>query len=274
MVARAASIMMIAGLGYAQAPGADEQLAIVHQLRANALAYTKALPNFICTQVTKRFVDYTGVGDTWKLLDTVEEQLTYFDGHERYKILRVNGKPSNPNGLGQGVTSSGEFGSTLRDIFDPASGAAFTWERFEQLRGRPTDVFSFRVDRAHSAAVLTVSGVATVVGYRGLVYADRDRKIVLRITTEADSPEDSPLQNVTHLLDYGHALIGREDFLLPLHGELRLRMPEQLLRDSQRRLRARVIAIRNEVDFSNYRKYAADSEIRFDSAEPPAKKDR
>ncbi len=214
--------------------------------------------------MTKRFVDYTGARDTWKLLDTIEEQLTYFDGRERYKMLHVNGKPPNASGIGQGVTSSGEFGSTLRDIFDPASGTAFTWERFEELRGRTMDVFSFRVDRAHSAAALNVSGVATVVSYRGLVYADRDRKTVLRISTKADSPEGSPLQNVTHLLDYGHALIGREDFLLPLHGELRLRMPEQLLRDSQKRLRARMIAIRNEVDFSNYRKYAADSAIRFE----------
>jgi hypothetical protein len=266
MVARAASIMMIASLCGAQAPDAAEQLAIIHQVRANALAYTKALPNFICTQVTKRFVDYTGAGDTWKRLDTVEEQLTYFDGRERYKILRVNGKAPNANGAGQGVTSSGEFGSTLRDIFNPSSGTAFTWERLDELRGRQTDVFSFRVDRTHSAAVLNVSGVATVVGYRGSVYTDRAGKTVMRITTEADSPDDSPLQNVTHLLDYGHALIGREDFVLPLHGELRLRMPEQLLRDSQRRLKARMIAIRNEVDFSNYQKYAADSKIRFDPA--------
>ena len=77
-------------------------------------------------------------------------------------------------------------------------------------------------------AVLNVSGVATVVGYRGLIYADRDRKTVLRISTEADSPQDSPLQNVTHLLDYGHALIGREEFLCTFPAN-RLRMPEQTL---------------------------------------------
>lgn len=258
----AALWLILAGLARAQAPDSAEQLAILHDLRANALAYTRSLPDFICTQVTKRFVDYTGAGGDSKALDTIEEQLTYFDRREQYKTLRVNGKPPGAKGAGQGITSSGEFGSTLRQIFDPSSGTAFTWERFEPLRGRNATVFSFRVARERSTAVLSVPGASMIVGFHGLIFADPQRT-VMRITTEAEAPQNSPLQEVTHVLDYGYALVGREQFLLPLHGELRLRMPEELLRDSRRRLKSRVILARNEVDFLNYRKYAAESAIKF-----------
>ena len=259
-------------LNGAQAPDAAEQSSYLKEVRAKALAYSNELPNFVCTRVTERFRDYLGTGKDWKAVDTIEEQLTYFERREKGTLLRVNGKPPTAEGTGVGITSSGEFGSTLRMIFDPSSGTAFTWQRIENLRGRAMEVFSFYVDRGHSSAILDVPRAAAVVSFRGLVYADRETKRVMRITTEAESPEGAPLQHVIHVLDYGSVLIGGQQYFVPFHDELRLQMPVELLGDTRKRLKSRMVAIRNEVDFRDYRKYSVDSDLRFDSGDPAAKK--
>ena len=58
--------------------------------------------------------------------------------------------------------------------------------------------------------------------------------------------------------------VGGEEFLLPLHTEMHVRAPESLVRDGVRRLQARQVLMRNETDFVLYRKYTADTEIKFD----------
>ena len=67
----------------------SEQKQILDQLAEQALNYTANLPNFICTQLTRRHVDPTGT-ENYSLADTVQEQLTYFDRHESYKVTMVN----------------------------------------------------------------------------------------------------------------------------------------------------------------------------------------
>jgi hypothetical protein len=73
------------------------------------------------------------------------------------------------------------------------------------------------------------------------------------------------MQDISHTIDYGRVPIGGEEFLLPLHSEMRLRVPESMLRDGKRRLMSRDVLIRNQTDFVLYRKYAAESGITFDS---------
>ena len=71
--------------------------------------------------------------------DVIQEQLAYFDHKENYVVKMYNGK-SVANGdhlqFG-GVTSSGEFGSMMSNIFDPESGAEFTWDRWHTLAQGP-----------------------------------------------------------------------------------------------------------------------------------------
>jgi hypothetical protein len=254
-------------------PDATDLTPLIAAIRQNALGYSRNLPNFICTQQTLRSVDPTGTGLKWEKRDTLELQLTYFGLRENYRLVAVNGKPpKQKNPLGMGVVSSGEFGSMLDQLFEPEAGAAFTWLRSETLRGRPTHVFSLRVDQSRSIARVSVPGRQITVGYHGQVFADRETKAVVRLVLYAEVPEDFPLQDIWHLIDYGLVPVGGEEFLLPLHTEMRTRAPESMLRDGVRRLRARDALMRNETDFVLYRKYTADAEIKFDS-EDKAKKD-
>ena len=283
-------MFLVAAAAVAQpVPSAAEQTKIINQLRAYAEAYTGSLPNFICSQVTRREVQLA-IGDAVagvhesspgrgnfglagardrKSTDTFEEQLGYFDRQENYQLLKVNGKKQKP---GQprppGMTSTGEFGTTLRAVFDPESKTEFEWRRWDTLRGQPVSVFSFHVDQSRSRAQLDVPSRSVVVGYHGLIYASRDSNVVLRLTTEAESPKDFPLQDVTHLLDYGPVDIAGQQFVLPLHAEMQTRMSEDFMRYGREAGHARQVFLTNQVDFRDYRKYTAESVLKAEPDKP------
>ena len=82
--------------------------------------------------------------------DTIQEQITFFDHKESYKVESINHESVaniSHNQLG-GATSSGEFGSMLSHIFDPDTGAEFDWDHWATLRGRRMYVFSFKVPKS------------------------------------------------------------------------------------------------------------------------------
>jgi hypothetical protein len=243
-------------------PDAAQQRKILDQAAEYAANHENNLPNFICTQTTQRFVDYTGkVG--FRPVDLIVERLTYFEHHEDYKVFLVNGEPSNAahEELG-GAISSGEFGSILKGIFSPESETQFNWERFFTLRGRRTHVYSYRVDVSKSDYHIRVARhkLDLVAGYHGLIFIDDLRHSVYRITQHADGiPRDYPVQDVSLALDYEYTRIGDSDYLLPLEFELRSREGTALLK--------------NDVTYENYRKFGADTSITYDSA-PPSSVDK
>ena len=95
------------------APTAEEQAAVIEATRAAALTFTEHLPDFICTQVTRRWMnqgratsnvvvprarhggmDSIRIDDSenWKLRDTLTIQLAYSGQKEDYRLLLVNGR--------------------------------------------------------------------------------------------------------------------------------------------------------------------------------------
>jgi hypothetical protein len=236
-------------------PDSIEQKAILAQITENAVNYSKGLPNFLCLQVTRRYIDNSGL-ENFRLLDTIAERLSYFDQKEDYKVVSVNNVPVTGSvkheQLG-GATSSGEFGSILHEIFAAESNTKFDWERWATLRGRRMYVYSFHVPQDTSKYTIYADSVKRqiVVGYRGLVYADRDTKMVMRIKMEVENiPVDFPVQSVELDMNYDNAKISGQEFLLPLKSEVRSREGKFLSR--------------NEVEFRLYNRFSADTVIQFD----------
>src|SRR5579863_9341887 len=132
-------------------PDSIEQGKILSDIRDYALNYTKQMPNYICVQVTRRDVDPRG-GDNWYHIDTITTRLSYFEGHEDYKVALVNNQPVNNLSMEKlgGTISEGEFATMMKDIFSPESETRFEWERWATLRGRRNYVFSYDIDQLHS----------------------------------------------------------------------------------------------------------------------------
>ncbi len=237
-------------------PSPAEQQRILQEVREYAAQYERGLPDFICTQVTRRYVDPTGL-EFWNQQDVITARLSYFDRREDYKVVLINNRPTNLSydNLG-GATSTGEFGSMMRELFDPATEARFRWERWATLRGRRTHVFSYQVDQPRSRWRISYQKTLEIQpAYRGLVYVDRDTLAVVRITLEAVGiPPDFPIQQASTVLDYDFVEIADRQYWLPLRAVVRMREGKLLLR--------------NEVEFRMYRKFAAEATITFETPEP------
>src|SRR5262245_10756891 len=131
-------------------PSPSEQATLIEAVRDVAVKYTANLPNFICTETVRR-EELPRNSRSWKALDTLVLEVTFSDGADVPRVVSINGKSTTKklNEVG-GFTSSGDFGRTLHMIFNPKSEAKFQWERWTALRGRPTLVFSYSIDKAHS----------------------------------------------------------------------------------------------------------------------------
>lgn len=248
-------------------PSSVEQASILDDVREYALNYSRTLPDYICTQVTRRYGaaipggrygGRRGADPSWQLLDTLTIRLSYFDQKEDYKLILVNNSLSRQdiNGMG-GTTSAGDFGSMMRQIFEPATEARFEWDHWATMRGRLSYVFGYRVQQERSQWRLNYNRQMEMVSaYSGLVYVDQQTHQVLRITLEAvDLPATFPIRKAEDVLDYDYQTIGDERFLLPLKGQVRLGTDDDMTR--------------NENEFHLYHKYSSESEIKYDTETPP-----
>jgi hypothetical protein len=248
-------------------PSSEEQAAIIDQVREYALSYSKHLPDFICTQVTRRFAAarpgtrYGGSAKSdpsYRLLDTLTIRLSYFEQKEAYKPILINNSPTSQEyrQLGGAVTT-GDFGSMMKEIFERSTQAHFEWDHWAVLDRRPTMVFAYRVDRANSQWHVTYDRRLDVVpAYRGLIYVDTKTHEVTRVTLEAvNLPPDFPVKSAMTILDYRYQDISGHTFLLPLKARTELSDAEVLSR--------------NDTEFRNYRKYQVESELKFDDEAPP-----
>lgn len=236
-------------------PSAEDQREVIEKAREYALGYSKRLPDFICMQVTRRYVDPSGL-EFWRTADTITTRLSYFEQKEDYKVITINGRMTDVNYQKlDGATSSGEFGSMMRELFEPNTAAKFEWQRWATLRGRRNHVYTYFVAQPNSKWTVSYQRTdVTTPGYRGLVFVDRETNEVNRITLDADMPPTFPVQMATTVLDYDSTDISGVKFMLPLRAEVRMRAGKDL--------------IKNEVEFRLYRKFGADTSIKFDTPEP------
>ena len=240
-------------------PSSVDQEKILDEAREYVMNYTKNLPNFICVQVTRRYVDASGKGTAFHTTDTITAKLTYDGTHEDYDVILKNNQPLTNvkmEDLG-GTTSSGEFGTMMKEIFEPDSNAHFGWDHWGTLRGRRTYVFSYDIEKSYSKYHIEEKDTkqSVVPAYRGLVYIDRDTKMVTKITLDPyDVPADFPIRDVHVSLDYDFAKIADGNYMLPLKAVLTSRADRY--------------ATKNEIEFRLYRKFETGSSIKFDTPEP------
>src|SRR5262245_3374301 len=211
------AIILVASLTWSataqDSPLSPEETQIIEKARELALEYTANLPNFICTQTIRRFQLLPRRSQTWKLLDTIAVDVAFSDQGERYNLLTINGKPARKSfkEIG-GIKSDSEFGTMLQWIFQPESQTKFQSERPTDMRGRPTLVFSYRIEQDHSKFevnsakryFIVTTPVHMIAAFGGLVYVDRETNRVLKITAVPSGiPANWLITAASEELDYG-----------------------------------------------------------------------
>jgi hypothetical protein len=246
---------------YKQPPPPDsiEQAKILDAARDYALNYDRSLPNFICAEVVRRYVDpyHTGprslLDPDWRLADTITSKLTYFDHEEKYEVQMVNNTSVVNKGYDSvgGAVSRGEFGSMMREIFDKTSEARFGWDKWTTLRGRLTYVFAFDIAQPNSKYTIDWERSNLIrPALRGKIYVDKDTDMITRIMeTPYDIPAAYPVQAVTTILDFDFVKIGDSEYLVPLKSVTTAATVKYLSR--------------NEKEFRLYQRFGAATSIKF-----------
>jgi hypothetical protein len=250
-------------------PTSEEQAAILDDVREYALNYSDTLPDFICTQVTRRFgaplpgTKYGGPADggpRWQALDTLQIRLSYFERKEKYTVVLMNNAIVNQDYEKVGGSKAfGEFGSMMREIFEPSTEARFEWDHWGTLRGKRVMAFRYhvRLDRSHFQIAVEEGKLHITTAYHGLIEVEPDTHAVVRIVQEAENiPSDFPMKETSDVLDYDYQELSGSTFLLPLKAEVLMRTSDDIQKLDE--------------EFRLYRKYSADSTFKPYEAEPVA----
>jgi VWFA-related protein len=227
-------------------PPQDEATKLVDDARQRALDFNETLPNFTCTEVTKRSVDFNGDGK-WRTRDTLTELLSYRDRMETRTMLEVNGNASHTDrGAMKGVFSAGEFGGVLQAVFRNESKADFKWRETDSLNSGTVEVYDYHVDSANSTfSVIGSEGKQVKVGFHGQVFIDGSTHRARRVTLTADNlPANFSTHATSISVDYDYVPINGLKYLVPVSAELELK---QGLHE----------AMVNTMEFRDYKRFAS-----------------
>jgi len=247
-------------------PDSVRQQKIIDLMKQYAMSYTQNLPNFICVEVMRRYAD-PNAGDHYRSLGNVLAKVSYTEGQENYQVYSVNGHYQDTTmekaAATGGAISSGEFGSLMKEIFEPRSEAEFGWDHWATLRGRRMAVFNYLIDSGHSSWSITYSAgpgdeQRIVTAYKGLVFADEQTGEITRIKFVAiDIPKTFPVSQATEILDYDQVQISGQSYMCPMLAVLNMTAGRE--------------KTKNEIEFRDYRKFGIESGITYDmKASAPA----
>jgi hypothetical protein len=226
---------------------------IIAKAREAAFAYSETLPNYLVQQMTTRYQsDRPKAG--WQALDVVTADLTYQDGRESYKNIKIGNKTTDkPMDQIEGTRSTGEFSTLLEQVFE--SGAArFKSGGQDTIHNRPAYRYSFEIARELSRWRIEAPSQLYYPAIKGTVWIDKETSRVLRIEQQARTmPALFPFDTIETSADDDFIRLGTSGpYLLPVEAEV------------LSCLRGTSICSRNKIEFRNYRKFGAQSDITFD----------
>jgi hypothetical protein len=230
------------------APNTAALDALLVRMKASAMRYQGRLPDFTCTEVTVRKEDSSGNGANWRTLDTLEELVSFASsGHVSKTLVKKNGRRTTkkkPGGLIENAVLSGAI--VPRGIFGAKAQPKFDWDHWETRS-------------EHRIAVIVYQAV-------GENYPDGKTRYELKVTgrivfddtagnlirTESSSvgPLGYPFGEVLVETDYAPVTISDRELILPTRAVM------TTVRGKRR--------YQSEIQFSGYRKYQADTTIRFE----------
>ena len=181
------------------------------------------------------------------------------DHAESLVLSKVNGNAVNPDFFDPGgLQTIGEFGANLMRVFG-SRAASFKFAGWTEAEGHTAAKYSYQVPASEKPYVMIIRGRAplkpqtAVAGLKGTVIVARDTHEVLRAEYYTDPVPPTFPMRTRSTVEYRPARVGDAEYLLPDSAVIQTTF---ILTEE-----------RNVVQFHSYRKFAADSLLRF--AEPP-----
>jgi hypothetical protein len=188
----------------------------------------------------------------------VTADLAYEAGRETYKNIKVGNQPvDKPMEDIDGARSTGEFSSLEQNLLSPATGATFHRTGQDTIHGRATLVYKFEVTRERSRWRIEAPSELYYPAYQGTVWIDQETSRILRIKQQGRSlPTLFPFDTIETATEYDFVRLATADpFLLPVNAEM---MSCNRAGNCSR----------NHIEFRNYRRFGAESNLTFDDKQP------
>jgi hypothetical protein len=226
---------------------------IIAKAREAAFSFTETLPNYMVQQITTRYeTEHPKQG--WAARDIVTADVTVQDGRESYRNIKVGNKSTDrPMDQIEGTRSTGEFSTLLEQLLDNAA-TRFKSGGTDTIHNRSAYVYSFEIPREASRWRIEAPSQLYYPAIKGSVWIDKETSRVLRIEQQGKPmPALFPFDTIETTADYDFIRLGTAGpFLLPVEAEV---LSCQ---------RGTSICNRNKIEFRNYRKFEAESNITFD----------
>ena len=157
---------------------------LIERAREAAFEFSKKLPNFICEEFMSRF---TQRGREEEMpLDVVSAEIINRDALESHRNVKINDHPTDKS-LEEinGSWSTGEFASTLLELFDPRTDALFRSRGASPISGSSAQLYDFQVQSENSHWTVQADSQTLAPAYGGSVWVDPKSARVLRIEMQA-----------------------------------------------------------------------------------------
>jgi len=244
MFARALFIVVVMGsCAAAQDP-------LIQQAAANSESFKGQLPDFVADKVIWRYLSESKPA-IWRLQNRITAEVVYREGRESHQNVKMDDKAiSGQKAAGSGVWSTGEFAAIQLDIF-----SRDTWAKFKDIgesviAGRPARKFSYSVVDENSHWIIRGTRNAVRPAYRGSIWIDSEKAVLLRIEMEAlNLPLSFSFDTAEMTVDYGVVRISDTEYHLPVKAE------------NLACQRGTLYCSRNEVEFRNYKRFVVDSKV-------------
>jgi hypothetical protein len=236
-------------------PDGPTQQRMLDAARSYVAQTLPRLPNLLATQKTNRYDDSpqeTKKGG-WTvraglhLVDTSSREISIYEETADRSATVASARWQEQVGL----TSGGEFASTLGMILTDTLKGKVNWSHWEQSATGQAAVFRYSVPRSAShfevigaiqrqaalegspaqkgnsrvsgievrpSATSNTSTFVTRPGYHGSFWLDPATGSILRVTLEVDSKESVPFQRAAILVQYGPVQIGDSEFMCPVRS--------------------------------------------------------
>jgi hypothetical protein len=219
------------------------------------------LPKLRSRQVTSLFHS-TSKPLKWIPEGVVSAEIEVEEGSEAYSNIHINGKmpPTAPETAGpeymrsfDKAWSTGDFEGIAHCIFSELDDAAFHKAGVERNEGRNIVRYDFTGRRSSGCIGIQYRSEVAYPAYKGVLKADPNTGEVFNVELEAtDIPAGFPMDRAERSITFSKVSVGSKEYLLPATGYW-----FGCFRNSYS-------CFLNRIDFRSYRRFDAESTVRFD----------
>jgi hypothetical protein len=246
----------VASVALAAQADLPPELLLLSRIKRHVRESLSRLPNYTCLETTDRSIREIQ-SLVFRPLDSVRLDVSVIQGKE-FHAPPGGGRVQEghiSDYVTAGAIGDGAFSTHARSIFINDL-ATFQYAGEEDLAGRRTVRYNYRISAFRSGYIVSTNGHQAVVACRGSFWVDRNSLDLLRLEVDGDEiPPELETTDLLNRIDYARVRIGAADVMLPQSAEMTI-------------VHTNGSASRNLLSYTHCREYSSESSISF-GAPPP-----